>query len=128
MGDIVNAKCECGFEEDCLSIGCGMSMTYYAPAVCLPCGILVTKSYYAKDGNSARRYSCKLCHARLHFLNEPGFFSPPDLASQFPDSDPWDITHVSSGETGRESYPEVRYTCPKCHKMTLALEDGGCWD
>ena len=88
--------------------------SYIAPAICEACGTFHLRQQYAPNG-SVRKQRCGRCRQGLHFLDEDGYYTELDVLKEFPEGHPWDVANV-------------RFKCPKCHKLSLVFEFGGNWD
>ncbi|MBU4200307.1 MAG: hypothetical protein KKE37_08610 [Verrucomicrobia bacterium] len=121
MGEIFKAECPCGFKSRDLYVGRGMmnAHPYGVPVACPQCHIVwVTYS-------RSHRRTCRKCKATLYYLHEDGNFVPADVLKRFKVDFPWDWDCT---EEEVESFPEVRYRCPKCGKIEMQLVEAGCWD
>lgn len=132
MGEMVRASCKCGFWSGTLCIGSGymdydLITSQRSPAICITCGTIHLRKYYARNRQSVSKQKCGRCKQGLHFLSENGYFSPADLlktGNWFP----WQLTlEPPTGECINICL-NLRFTCPKCQKMAMTLESEGRWD
>ena len=122
MGQILRGECPCGFKSRDLFTGCGrMDQEACAmPVACPVCHVL-----WVEDWKSGKR-ACRKCKAALYYLHEDGSFTPADVLARFKVRVPWGLDETE--EEDIEEIPEVRYRCPKCGRMDMALVHAGCWD
>jgi ribosomal protein L37AE/L43A len=109
MGDVVNAICQCGFEENDCFIGVGMdyptSLWNPEPAICFHCFRLQIANYNSK------RPRCSKCKKRLTFYRD-------DLSLSI---------QMNNVPLETESYAS-KYLCPKCGEKHLEFVYHGIWD
>ena len=121
VGQILQAECPCGFKSRDLYVGCGMiGGVCGVPVACPQCHIV-----WVEDSKSGKR-TCRKCKAALYYLHEDGSFTPADVLARFKVRFPWCLDETR--EEDIEYTPEVRYRCPNCGKLEMALVGAGCWD
>lgn len=122
MGSGLRATCSCGFTENGLFVGGGMTnfMTYCgAPGLCDTCGTFGVLNYL----EDAPR--CAECGGAVRFYNDSALQEPADPADHLPRNVfEWNVR----GGRGPLILPDVNYLCPHCHQKTLRFEVTLMWD
>ena len=120
MGQILQARCKCGFQSEELYAGGGFFDfidNLHAPALCGQCQQLVMLNYLYSDER------CPTCGGEVIYYNDPSLQEPPERKEQpiifnwrIRDSDTFFIL------------PDTHYLCPRCGQKRMKFFDCGCWD
>jgi len=119
MGQMINAKCECGFETDVMCLGGGMLnfMTECAfPFYCEECSFLFEGNIFDKS------ILCPKCHkADIYPYDSKKAYATLGKKNVFN----WRVVD----EIGRVLVlTDGNYICPSCRKFSLKFFDVGNWD
>lgn len=121
MGDIINAKCNCGFESGGIFAGGGM--TNYdkfcsVPALCENCRDLVIVNYLRKN------LKCPKCGKKVVVYGDPTLQQTRKKAERSSDIFSWFVDE----KKGTFALPDVFYLCPRCGKKRMRFFHNGQWD
>jgi Zn finger protein HypA/HybF involved in hydrogenase expression len=121
MGEIIEARCSCGFQPGAIFAGGGFSnfeTVCAAPAICLHCTEFLVENYKAEFSR------CPKCHRNVTFYNDPKV----QATDEEPANDQPVFEWFAGDDKGAFLLPDTRYLCPKCGNITLRFYDVGSWD
>src|SRR3990170_2583874 len=78
MGDIIQAKCECGFKSGEIYAGGGFMNfkdVLSAPALCTNCYTFTIKNYLVKDNH------CKKCKSKTTFYDDKSLWKDKNIST-----------------------------------------------
>lgn len=101
MGEVYKSICSCGYAQNDIFVGFGMSDWYPELALCKRCEITTSADFLNET-----EPKCKKCSERLFAYNRDQLIKAISI----------------------EDKEERKYYCPKCHCFTLELHETGCWD
>jgi predicted Zn-ribbon and HTH transcriptional regulator len=117
MGQIIEARCTCGFTSGRIFAGGGFmnfEEARNAPAVCTACGILFAGNYFSKD------IRCPKCKKKALFYDDPA------LRVEAEGEDTVFSWGLPDGRTF--TLPEIDYYCPQCKQKKMRFYTVGFWD
>lgn len=121
MGNMLQAKCKCGFETDLISAGGGMmdfTTNCSLPALCKNCKTFTVENYLDKSSK------CSICESSFTYYNSTELYQMKKNIKKkyFFYIFEWNL------ESEKIILPDALYYCPECNKYKMKFLNVGNWD